>query len=815
MAYVSPDRFSPYPRTCDVCGQLRSIATMRKLDGQTWVCDKHTGERTAIMLDLLNAHARPPQTWPNKDPKPQNPIYPNAFEADEANTLNFLAQQVFNRARYEYITSGDGSPGAVDIVPTMGWAARYAYKLIAQGARPTRMIEQAKSILLSAADYLLTRQYGSATGLSPFSDAFTGGVLESGATEVVTGDTSAAGLALLYAYRVFGTGSYLTGARSAASYLRNVQAIGSDGVNFTSSDSAGTARLYTGAVASEVSTTFGIDPGETFYANHLFYPGDLIALELWKELTTTDGDQIIGATTAVNGFTTAPAQLMSECIADMRACWTNGIRDATGTVVVGFSATTPREYFNAYPLVKTGFAAGGTGRWEYQDGPAATGTMISAQNYAKALGSLYAYEGASTQVAAVSDWLRSFTSNADFETPDDTSASVLARTTTGDYDPTVCLSTLLQVRDPDDDYSAIAQNGSSVYDWGAFGVLSPLWASRNASSFQNNRWRPLNIVQRYQDGTASDGLYFDRVYLRGISGLSFQTGFLTYSTEFGTFDEIPSTPGTNLGYWIEAGLGTSTSAGRVTSTIDQTGSGWDMHAPVIPDSRPLAPQYLENRVNGQPSFYYDGSDEALAHYGGPFYVGPPLVVWPVTTPWLFDETAPHTIVAVVKPDNAEGGMIFAHRLYFSYQLWRVGGDPLKQRVARVTGGVANDLLYADNTSYVGQTLLIVCRWDGANAYITINGVPLTTYDFFAAGTPSTTLDPVLDAQAERVIYIGSSAADSVGFRGDICSLIALGGTSLPPSVPAYLAGKYGNAIPSMANDAVRAAQFGLSFREAH
>src|SRR5688572_1003861 len=107
MAYLSQDKYAPYPRVCDICGQLRSINTMRKLDGQTYVCDKHTGERTAIMLDVLNAHARPPQTWPNRDAKPQNPLYPNSLEADEAETLNFLYQQVSNQARYELITAGD------------------------------------------------------------------------------------------------------------------------------------------------------------------------------------------------------------------------------------------------------------------------------------------------------------------------------------------------------------------------------------------------------------------------------------------------------------------------------------------------------------------------------------------------------------------------------------------------------------------------------------------------------------------------------------------------------------------------------------
>ena len=108
MAQVTQDKYSPYPRVCDLCGQLRSISTMRKLDGITYVCDKHPGERTAIMLDMLNAHARPPQTWPNRDAKPQNPEYPNTLEADEGALFDLLDRQIQAVARYETITATFG-----------------------------------------------------------------------------------------------------------------------------------------------------------------------------------------------------------------------------------------------------------------------------------------------------------------------------------------------------------------------------------------------------------------------------------------------------------------------------------------------------------------------------------------------------------------------------------------------------------------------------------------------------------------------------------------------------------------------------------
>lgn len=548
MATVTTDKYSPYPRVCDVCGQLRSIATMRKLDGITFVCDKHTQERTRIMLDVLNAHARPPQTWPVKNPKPQDPNYPNSLEADEGALFAFIDRQIEARRRYEIVVNGTAPDTTISgtVTITLAWIARYLYGLI-QENRLTALIPQAQVDIRVCANVLLSRQFGSPTGITPSatrdSSAFYGGVLESGTTVYRTDNVAAAGLAMLYAYRVTGTLRYLVGARAAASFLRNVQAIGSNGTHYTSSDSAGTARLYTGSLASQVSSVAG------FFSNSLFYPSSLIALELWKELTTTDGDQLIGASSAVTGFTSIPEKLMSESIADLRACWTNGIMDSTGTVVNGLSSTTPREFFNAYPATKTNFPSiTGTGMWEFVDGTASTGTQVTGQNFARALSSLYAYEGATSQITVILNWLRSFSSNASFETADGISTASLARATTGTYDPTVTLTTVLTVRDSSASYAATATNGSSLYDWGVFGLLSALLAATNLTSLKNSRLNALNLTQRFSDGKPSDAVY-DRIELRGLSGLTYQTAF---ASDPNTPDSTQSTPVTSIDTSISA-----------------------------------------------------------------------------------------------------------------------------------------------------------------------------------------------------------------------------------------------------------------------
>lgn len=825
MAYVTPDKFSPYPRVCDICGKLRSIATMRKLDGITWVCDSHPGERTAIMLDLLNAHARPPQTWPNKDPKPQNPEYPNTLESDEGFLFSFIDRQIQAQCRFELVASGAGPYLAVGgAVPTMAWAVRYLYGLIVQGTR-TAMLPRARVLLGQAADYLLTRQYGSLTGPSPLStratDAFFGGFLASGAVTWVTEDTSISGLALLYAYRIIGTKKYLVGARSAASFLRNVQAIGKNGTNYTSSDSAGVTRFYTGSLASEVADT----PG--FYSNSLFYPSALLALEFWNELTITDGDQSIGATATPTGFSTVPVVLMSVAMADLRLCWTNGILDSAATLINGLSSTTPREFFNAFPATKANFlSVVGTGRWEYADGGAATGTQITAQNFSRALSALYNFEGATSQVTTILTWLRSFTSNPDFETPDNTSDSVLARTTTGDYDPTVCLSTLLTVRDVDDSFAAIAINGSSLYDWGSFGLIANLLAATNMTSFKNSRLGPLNIRQRFYDGINTDGYYFDRIELRGLSGLTYQTAFASDVNSSGPISypvgttgiTSPSTEGNVL--FLHGSVGLS-----ATTWLDQAGQHQD--ADLV--SGGFGPTTGVANINGIPAvtfpltdgFIYAGHAGALKDRNG------------VAMPY----THAITVYTLFRPklgaSTVVGGPVFASatqpnfECLFDIEAWFVHFDAMFvfDNIWKLSGF---QLLGPDTSTVTWDGVTVVGVWRSSgypNLRFAYNsGADLALTD--QAGVPTTNQLGGLGAAPSPSYAIGNcwnagGAIQQHNFHGDIAAVLVydydVTGAAHTQNIN-YLAsqsGAFSGADIRTTNDAIRASQFGTSYRLAH
>lgn len=525
---TSYEPFDPL-NICSLCGTLERKKSLRRLPGGLFACNRPgcANERTATELDRANARQRPFRILPVPNARPQTWNLPDNYQVDEGEILNFLSRAVANRARYESVVGGTPAPVPGGMLAAFGWIARYLYGLINENKRPVVMLTKARELLRTIATVLLSRQrgFGITSGGKAF-DPWYGAFLASGDTVYITNDIAACGLAMLHAYRTFGTGTYLDSARAAANYLRNVQGIGAHGAWFTSSDALGTERLNTGAVCSEVSAVFGVDPGELFYSNHLFYPSGLLALEFWDDFMEEDGDQMVGATgLCFDAFVTVPEQLLSTSINEMRVCWSNGIRDSENETYSGLSVATPREFFNAYPETKPQFpSVTGTGRWEYEDGDAATGTMVSSQNFVIAMMALYAYEGASDQFTSINSWLRSFTSNPEFETADDTSPSDSYRSTFGDYDPTLTIATSLQVRDPEEFY-VTEINGSSIYDWGALGLLSPFWGTTYAAQFIQCRLTPLGRNQRYFDGTRSDGDHFDFITNRGLSGLGLQTAF--------------------------------------------------------------------------------------------------------------------------------------------------------------------------------------------------------------------------------------------------------------------------------------------------
>jgi hypothetical protein len=233
-------------------------------------------------------------------------------------------------------------------------------------------------------------------------------------------------------------------------------------------------------------------------------------------------------------------------IADLRAFWAVGTYDNTqGKVITGLSSSTPAELFNAYPAVHAGYSGRqgtGSGSWEYQDAGPATGTLVTSVNLAEALRALYAYEGYSTQVSSIWTWLMGFASNpayvlpagtlkTDYACVTSTSAANPPAPPTGAgnvvapfYDPTQALSTLLLVRDSTNGYAAIAQNGSSLYDWSTCGLLAAIQSSQNQAALKRAKLAMTAGYSRLPVTFAdpAQGFVVDYPMLRGTTGLAMQ-----------------------------------------------------------------------------------------------------------------------------------------------------------------------------------------------------------------------------------------------------------------------------------------------------
>lgn len=511
-----------YRRVCDMCGNLYNRSQLFR-KGPYWYCKDHAQERTSEQLDRANARARPFRILPVPNAKPDDILAPDVFEAEESAVYALIDLARGAGARYALVASGSpaASPNANDVIPVNAWACNYYYgRLIETFPRGHKNVwtAQLTARMRTAADVLLALQTTTGTRAT---SSYYGGFLATGAASYSTENSMTAGLACLYAYRTLGDLKYLYAARAAASFLRNCQAIGSNGVNFTSSDAAGAARLYTGGITNCVYNALG------FFSDHRFFPSSLLALRFWNELKLTDGDQSLGATAAIaSEFTTAPSALLSKAMADLRTFWQSGTYDAiTLATTTGLSSTTPAESFNAYPAAKSHFTLPGTGAWEYQDAGSGVGSTVTALSFAKAISSLYAVDGLTAQVQAIDDWLQTFTSNSDYATPGATSAAGVQHLTTGTYSAAIAPPQLLLVRDPTT-RAALAKNGNSLYDWGAFGLMSPLWASRHAPAFKIARNQACRTRRRLSDGLPSDGWWDERGLVRGRQGLSWQTGFV-------------------------------------------------------------------------------------------------------------------------------------------------------------------------------------------------------------------------------------------------------------------------------------------------
>lgn len=561
MSYTRQQRFEPgaFLRPCDICGiRFRSTELARGEDG-FWRCRRWCHEVPQITRDKISAASQRRKEAP--PPKFGVPYDQKDAYAEEADAFDFLVTMPVpdpgwpggvrsGAAPSEVFVANGGAP-IRDATQNYTYTAayetcRYLYQLITDGSRPAAWVTPAKVKLREQADWLLGKQNTTGTpDTNLIYGGWDGSLLFGGNGNLVCADQSGGGLACLWAYLVLGDFKYLAGARAAANAVRVFQWSGNARVVHTSSDSAGTSILYCGAHCKSMTQFSG-----TWLFDHLYYASDLSAVEFLSLLKATDGDGNYGGIgndgVGAQWFLVTAAATLSSMIADALAFWPVGLRDAvTGGVTTGLSATTPREFFNAFPAAKGNAAfPTGTGAWEYNDGPSATGTNITGTRIALALRSLYAVSGYNGQVASVWTWLMGFGSNATFAGPAETLAIDFPVASTKlsanppapptgqgniiqpSYRPKLALVATLTVRDAS--LAPTAINGSSTYDWSTSGLMAAIQTSQDAGSLRKAKDTIVAGRLRTQVPFAyGDAPIQETLLMRGQSGLAFQTNFFT------------------------------------------------------------------------------------------------------------------------------------------------------------------------------------------------------------------------------------------------------------------------------------------------
>lgn len=457
MAILTPYKVNSYRRICDICGRPRQIEDIRFSENVA-ICKLHPEFRTAQQLNKINARVRAPRLLPVPQPKPFAPV--DTWTAEEAQVFNFVtATAPFETVN---VTSNAGTITGAQSIQAAGWAAIYLAALIEENKRPAAWIARARTAAATCGDYLISIQFS-------YSDLTFGGSVHQG-NAYLAQDNAVACAAFCRLYQTLGTAKYLAAARRVGDFLVNLQA-----TNLWTAPSV--SPRYLGALPEQYN--FGAGEFSTLY--HSRDVLGLWSLSLLKGLT---GDVTVGCTTTDSGvFSSPPAKLLSQAIADIRSFWATGVAGVTG-----LSATTP---FNRYNT------AGG---WENSG---LFGTVLDSNQWPLALFALAEVDGVSDQVAVLWDYLMSYT----------TSATLGG----GDYDPKLAMATGVD--------TSTKTNSTTFYDWAASGLMARIESSRDRASLKRAKDAIGVPRARFAEATPRSG---DYLYL-GPLGRS-RLDFLPYTS---------------------------------------------------------------------------------------------------------------------------------------------------------------------------------------------------------------------------------------------------------------------------------------------
>jgi hypothetical protein len=513
-------------RACDVCGELRAAATgvFRMID-KHWVCNRHPN-----FMTLERADREPYKTFgakPLKDARPFQTVA--SHEMEEGVILSFLARFWNYQTVNEGFTAGgtggnnvarstdSSASDSVDVgdPSSAAWAAIYTAAIVQEDKAPYKTIALAKAILLQCADWLSTHQREGPNSGGSSANAVYGAWTSGGNNRVTIRIQAAGGVALLRAYQVFGTASYLTAAGAAMSQA--LLLCRSDAWNGTNGLTAPfTTRLNTppGFYLWNVGGTYTVAASSAYCS-----PESLSYLEFFALYQSIAGDLTI--TNAATGYYTGTISAkVSEMASLLRAFWANPSPGAAPKI--GLSSATPRDSFDGLTLA-----------WRFSDDVEATGTTITSYLWAYAIRGLYAYEGTSAQVIDLFNFLMASTSNPTYELPAQTEGRVVTgydqfgfySTNRGDYAPatTGMIAFSLKVRETGT-LAAVNRNESSSCTAWATGLMGAVYAARQGAAVEALKFNASQPVPRaYTTGPREikGGRW---LMLNTFTGLSYQFG---------------------------------------------------------------------------------------------------------------------------------------------------------------------------------------------------------------------------------------------------------------------------------------------------
>jgi hypothetical protein len=498
-------------RSCSICGVRWHFSEMRYIGQNRWACPDDKEGLTAEQISAHNAKVKPLLVKQFKRPLITGEVPDYHFQ--EGVLFNLVCQYATQAATMEL----SGAIDSVASVQSVPQCAIYLSEIIRENLRPPSWIAQATTALRACAVFLRSKQSGppgSGGGTTTIANQAWGafGIQSASIVAKCT-------LALIRAWQVFGDDTFLVGFKAGLDYIRQVlQRTDAINLGAQTSPAGVNSRVYLGGGFAEAVSN-----------GNFFLSGALCMWPLAEAKAILGGSYVLGATVTGGAWDLVPAGTIDQTLTDARKFYVTGttsgfsVAPGSGTFIptlAPLSTTTPRSF---YTSAIGGNSPAGAGQWHLRSytlpSPGATEGRILSNDIASAIRGLFEYEGYSSTVAALYEWLQSIVSLPANEPPAGTPKEVIRSGSLGVYDPTVAIPAGIGVLASVNALPYPSSTGSYQYDLPMTGLLSPVRVAsgRDTANFKASFARPL--LSQAKTGL---GRTTARADVNGATGFSFQ-----------------------------------------------------------------------------------------------------------------------------------------------------------------------------------------------------------------------------------------------------------------------------------------------------